>query len=258
MILQDLHMHSAFSDGRNTAGEMVLSAIEKGLTVVGLSDHSWSPQDPDTMPFERYPSYRAEVARLKEQYRGQITVLCGIEQDLDTENPPEGFDYVIGSVHFLRRDGEDVYVDWSPEKTADAVSRLYGGDALSYCEHYYSQVAKWASVPCDIVGHFDLVTKFNERLPLIDTAHPRYIAAWRKAADALLAAGRIFEINTGAISRGWRTSPYPSPEILAYLKARGARFVLSSDSHSAANIAFQFDQFASLAADRLVQFPLVK
>lgn len=42
MILQDLHMHSAFSDGRNTAEEMVLSAIEKGLTVVGLSDHSRS------------------------------------------------------------------------------------------------------------------------------------------------------------------------------------------------------------------------
>ena len=36
----DLHMHTIWSDGTNTAEEMVQEAIRKGLETVGISDHS--------------------------------------------------------------------------------------------------------------------------------------------------------------------------------------------------------------------------
>ena len=36
----DLHMHTVFSDGKNTAEEMVQEAISRGLETVGISDHS--------------------------------------------------------------------------------------------------------------------------------------------------------------------------------------------------------------------------
>ena len=96
---------------------------------------------------------------------------------------------------------------------------------------------------CDIIGHFDLVTKFNEQHHFFDTAHPRYVNAWRAAADELLKAGIPFEINTGAISRGYRTEPYPAPEIRQYIKDQGGTLILSSDAHNAQNIAFQFDRW---------------
>ena len=52
------------------------------------------------------------------------------------------------------------------------------------------------------------------------------------------------EVNTGAISRGWLDDAYPSAAFRELLRARGTRFVLSSDSHSADTIDCAFDRFA--------------
>ena len=96
---------------------------------------------------------------------------------------------------------------------------------------------------CDIIGHFDLVTKFIEQEPAFDVHHPRYIRAWQQAADTLLKTGKPFEINTGAMSRGYRTEPYPSREIRDYLRARGGKLILSSDSHRKETIAYRFEDY---------------
>ena len=52
-----------------------------------------------------------------------------------------------------------------------------------------------------------------------------------------------FELNTGAISRGYRTSPYPADDISEYIKNGGGRLVLSSDAHRAEDIAFAFERY---------------
>jgi histidinol-phosphatase (PHP family) len=101
----------------------------------------------------------------------------------------------------------------------------------------------------DIIGHFDLVTKFIEVGAPIDTAHPRYIRAWKSAADALIRTGKPFEINTGAISRGYRNAPYPASDILHYIAKNGGRAILSSDTHAKENFAFRFDEAAALARE---------
>ena len=109
-------------------------------------------------------------------------------------------------------------------------------------EAYYAAEARVVEVTkCDIIGHFDLVTKFIEQDPAFDLRHPRYVKAWQAAADRLLETGKPFEVNTGAMSRGYRTSPYPSEEIRQYLLSRGGRLLLSSDAHAKENIAFGFD-----------------
>ena len=84
---------------------------------------------------------------------------------------------------------------------------------------------------CQIVGHFDLVTKFIEQGELFDTSHPRYRAAVLRALDCLCRHDVVFEINTGAIARGLRTSPYPEPWIREEIRARGKRFIRNSDCH---------------------------
>ena len=95
-----------------------------------------------------------------------------------------------------------------------------------------------------IIGHFDLITKYNEGGCLFDETHPRYLAAAKKSIDRLLAAGKPFELNTGAIARGYRTTPYPASQLLAYIREKGGALMLASDAHSPENIAFAFDRFS--------------
>ena len=246
--MRDLHMHTVFSDGKDTAEEMVLSAIGMGLDTVGISEHSPTDYDDCGMKPETEPLYRAEMARLKDKYGDRITVLCGLERDYWSEITGE-YDYVIGSVHALKMpDGHHVTVDWTPDRLENWVCQYFGGDWYALAEAYYELEADVVrKTRCDIIGHFDLITKFNEKGHYFDENHPRYVAAWQKAADALLKTGKPFEINTGAMSRGWRTSPYPSEPIREYLKACGATQILSSDSHCRENIAYQFKNWTDLA-----------
>ena len=236
----DLHMHTVFSDGRDTPEEMVREAIRKGLETVGISDHSTG--DPCGMTHEDRAAYKAEIARLKEKYAGQIRVLCGLERDFLTDDFTE-YDYTIGSVHWLPMpDGHRVSIDWTAEKLREGAEKYFGGDMVALAEAYYAAEARVVEVTkCDIIGHFDLVTKFIEQDPAFDLHHPEYVKAWQAAADRLLETGKPFEVNTGAMSRGYRTSPYPSEEIRQYLLARGGRLLLSSDAHAKENIAFGFD-----------------
>ena len=239
----DLHMHTTWSDGKNTPEEMVQEAIRRGLDTVGISDHSSG--DPCGMALADSADYRAEIRRLKEKYAGRIRVLCGLERDFLTDDFGE-YDYTIGSVHWLEMpDGHRVSVDWTAEKLREGIDRYFGGDPYALAEAYYGLAARVAEVTkCDIIGHFDLVTKFNETDPLIDLHHPRYTAAWQQAADVLLQTGKPFEINTGAMSRGYRTSPYPDREICRYILDRGGRLIFSSDAHSAEHIGYCFGELA--------------
>ena len=246
MIRRDLHLHTVFSDGANTPEETVVAAIEKGMTCIGFSDHSYTSFDPSyCMRAEDYPRYREEIARLQEVYGSRIRILCGIEQDFYSDLPAEGFDYVIGAVHYLRAGGRFVPVDESPEILLTAAGRFFDGDIYALAAAYYDTVAAvWEKTRCNIVAHFDLIAKFNEGGVLFNEEDPRYRKAWRRAADAL--KGRTFEINTGAVARGWRTVPYPAAEIYRYLKAGGASFLLSGDSHRAEDLCFDFDKYEHL------------
>lgn len=120
----------------------------------------------------------------------------------------------------------------------------YGGDWYAFAEDYFAAVAQvYERTRCQVVGHFDLVTKFNEGDALFSTDHPRYRRAVLRALDALAAAPVVFEINTGAISRGYRTEPYPAGWIVEELRRRGVKRILSSDCHAKENLLFGFSQY---------------
>ena len=240
----DLHMHTVFSDGIHTPEEMIEEALRKGLTRVGISDHSHADWDECAMPTERIDAYRQEMARLRDLYAGKIEVLCGLERDYYSDDF-RTYDYVIGSVHAVRmEDGYHFCVDWAPERMEADVRKYFGGDWYALTERFFQAEADTVrQTKCDIIGHFDLVSKYNEQRNWFDPAHPRYRAAWQHAADLLIAEGKPFEVNTGAISRGYRTDAYPSREIREYLRNRGAKLILSSDAHRKEDIAFLFDKF---------------
>lgn len=253
MILEDFHIHTTFCDGKSTPEEMVQSAIALGLKRLGFSGHAPAVDDASeyTIRAADIPAYRAEITRLKEKYKKQITILCGIEQDLFSVPITEPYDYVIGSSHTVEgRNGKIYDVDDTPDVLKTAVEEGFDGDVYAYCENYFERVSRIGeALHPDIIGHFDLLTKFNEKYPLIDETHPRYVAAWQKALDALLPYGIPFEINSGAMSRNWRTTPYPAKPILQYIFQKGGRVVLNSDSHSAQTIAHCFELSEAIAKE---------
>ena len=246
MILEDFHVHTTFSDGENTPEEMVRAAIELGVKRLGFSDHAHTPGGESyCMSLENIPVYRKTVRDLKEKYRGKIEIFCGIEQDLFSDVPTDGYDYVIGSVHALPHGDRYYDVDDTEAILTDMVARFYGGDYIAMAEDYFSLAAQIGELRPNIIGHLDLVTKFNEGDRLFDTHDPRYLVAAYRAVDALLPLGVPFEINTGAISRKRRTSPYPSEDILRYILSHGGKVVFSSDAHSAKTLCCQFEKWKS-------------
>ena len=250
MKFSDFHMHTVFADGKNTAEEMVLSAINMGLSEVGISEHAGLPfyTIVDMLP-DTTLAYRAEMARVKDKYKDRINVLSGIEMGYDSIDDPNAYDYVIGSVHYLVVKGEAHCVDRSAEDTLRCLNEAFGGDFDSYAEAYYEKLSGVVEkVNANIIGHFDLVSKFEKAGVAPDPTTSRYISAW-KCALRDLAGKASLEINTGGISRGYKTVPYPMPEMLKEWKRLGGTVVLSSDSHAVDTINYKFDEAYALARE---------
>jgi histidinol-phosphatase (PHP family) len=79
-------------------------------------------------------------------------------------------------------------------------------------------------------------------MPLIDINHPRYVKAVDEAVEELLKTPAIFEVNTGAISRGYRTTPYPDDRTMAKIAQGGKKFVITSDTHNKETVTFKFEE----------------
>ncbi len=230
--LQNLHQHTTFCDGKDTPEEVVLAAIETGFGGIGFSGHCYMPYTQYSMSLESTVAYRQEIARLKEKYGHLIDVFCGLEFDICCPERPEGYDYVIGSVHGLRFDGVDYEFDGKADHFIKMITEHFGGDGMAFAKEYYRQLAWLPDFgDCDIIGHFDLVTKHRDTHDFFDSESKEYRYAAIEAAEAL--AGRIplFEVNTGAVARGYRNTPYPDPFIIKEMKRLGYGVVISSDCH---------------------------
>lgn len=242
MQLADFHTHSTHCDGKNTLREMLDAACEKGLYAFGFSGHSPMVEDCDWCIAEDYIcQYYDEATRLKSEYEGKIKVLVGLELDVFSPMPNQKFDYLISSVHYIKKNGEMLPIDLSREKMVADVNRHYDGDFFAYTNDYFELVGSCADrVDGVVVGHLDLVTKFNEGGCLFDENDERYLAQGFSAIDKLCEKNVVFEVNTGAMSRGYRTSPYPSLPFLERINKNGGKVILSGDCHNKDAICHAF------------------
>ena len=246
------HTHTIFSDGSNTPEEIVKQAIALKMDCIGFSDHAYTAFDESyCISKDKVQVYIDCISALKAKYKGQIEILCGVEQEYYSEYPTEAFDYVIGSVHYLKIGALYVPVDEDAALLQKTVQEHFGGDAPAMAECYFETVSDVVQkTHCDIIGHFDLVSLFNQNNFLFDESDSRYIAAWKKAADALLATQKPFEINTRAYYRGKRDVPYPAPAIADYIASKGGSFVLSSDAHCTDELLNRFEEMEALARQK--------
>ncbi len=234
MILQNLHTHSVYADGKDTVAEMVRAAFDAGFASLGFSEHGITDFDPKySMSRESARRYAAEVAEMKKEYLGKMEIFCGVEQDYYSIEPNFECDYRIGSVHYIKKDGEYVIVDGgSAEQLILRIEKYWNGDRMAMCEEYYEMVSRLPEVTkCDIIGHIDVITKLNEKYGVFDENDSRYKNAAYAAVDTLCKKGMIFEINTGAMARGVRKTPYPASDILSRIKEKGGRILFNSDCH---------------------------
>ncbi len=248
MALPSYHNHTVFCDGKNTAEEMVLAALQAGMSEIGFSAHARMPANPDwCMTEEGEREYFETVTALKIKYADKIKIYLGIEQDYYAEPVSYPYDYIIGSVHALDvGGGKLIDIDLDPVDVRKSVEKYFGNDPYSYVECFYDTVSKvYEKTKCDIIGHLDLVTKFLDRDPLFSEEHPRYIAARERAITALLKTPAVFEVNTGGIYRGYRQVPYPNIETVSSLYSKGAKFVINADSHNIDSVDFMLSDIAN-------------
>ena len=242
---QNLHTHTVFCDGKDTPEELICEAISRGFNSLGFSIHSFLKRK--TIDQEKIEAYKAEILRLKEKYRGSFDVFLGIEYELWTELSPSDFDYTIAAVHYLlTKDGYRNF-DTKLEGTLNFVNNYFDGNSMAFAKTYYetlSKIPEYGSF--DIVAHFDIITKYNEQHPFIDTDSKEYMSYAFGAIDALAGKIPFFEVNTGAISRGYRTIPYPELNLLKEFKKRGFGAVITSDCHDKNYLDCHFDEAREL------------
>jgi len=194
--------------------------------------------------------YISEVSTLAEKYKDEIEVFLGLEQDFLSDKPPEGLEYIIGSVHNIIMGEDFTTVDAGAKHQKIMVDTFFGGDYYSMAEEYYSIMSGLiGKTNADIVGHFDLVSKYNFGGRLFDETNPRYINAALGAMDSILADCKIFEVNTGAMFRLGKAEPYPSVFLLKELHKRGGEVILTSDSHDAESLFHKFGEMRELLKD---------
>lgn len=247
-----IHTHATLCDGKDTMEAMAAAAYAAGVQYYGVSCHSHTPiqQDEGFVLPQDMTVYCAMAARLREQYAGKMEILLGLEWDSCSDISTAGFDYWIGSVHYLHLENGAYYaIDLDEETFAACRDGAFGGDALAMVRAYFEQVVQMAAKHPTILGHIDLITKFNTENRFFDEDSKEYQMVALKALRAVDPTTTVLEINTGGMARGYRTVPYPALFLLKEWCDMGGHIILTSDAHTADGILYGYDQSVVLAKE---------
>ena len=247
-MLANFHTHSTFCDGINTPEEIIKAAIEKGFSAIGFSGHGYTEFDLRYC-MKNTDEYIKEINRLKDKYKKDIQIYLGVVEDAFSPLDRSKFDYIIGSSHYFCVNNQYYPIDSNYDCFKECFE-VFNHDITRLSETYYSSFCDYINLrKPDIIGHFDLITKFDELDSSLFLHNEDYNKIAEKYVVEAAKSGSIFEVNTGAIARGLRTTPYPSVNLLYTLKKLGAGVILSSDSHNKDTLDFAFDEIKKLLRD---------
>lgn len=243
----DYHVHTEYSDDSlYPMEEVVKDAIRLGLDEICFTDHvdygikpDWGgPEpivwrrggsgEPDKIPLANvdYPRYEAEIRKLQEKYRGQITLRMGLEFGMQVHTIPlyeklfarYPFDFILLSVHQVE-DKEFWNQDFQRGRTREEFNRRYYEELLALVRRYrhYS-----------VLAHPDLIARY-------DSAGPWPFEKLRPILTEILktviADGKGIEVNTSCHRYGLKDLT-PSRDILRlYRELGGTVLTIGSDSH---------------------------
>ncbi|MBF0387879.1 MAG: histidinol-phosphatase HisJ [Candidatus Omnitrophica bacterium] len=216
--------------------EYVQHAIAVGLKEIGFSDHAplLAYQDPGiAMDIAQLPLYHQMIETMRAKYADQITVRVGVEADF-LPGFEDGtrqmlaaypYDYVIGSVHFIAKWGFDDPIQLTEWDQKD-VNEVY--------REYFKLVRQSALTGLfDILGHIDLVKKFNFH-PTEDMTDEI-----QANAEAFRTARVVIEINSSGLHKP-AGEIYPALDHLKVYRAHGVPITFGSDAHKPVQVGRDF------------------
>ncbi len=245
-IFGDYHMHTPLcGHAVGLPSEYAAHAVKMGLKEIGFSDHAplLSHSDPKiTMNMEQLPYYYEIIEDVRERFSNKLSIKIGIEADFlpGFEEKTKAmlasypYDFVIGSVHFIRRWGFDDPAE-REKWTSQNVNQVY--------RDYYELIRQSAkSKLFDVIAHCDLVKKFGDR-PTEDM-----IEEVRKTAKAFKETGITIEINASGLRKPVKEM-YPSLENLAIYCKAGVPLTFGSDAHDPSDVGRDFDRAVLLTKE---------
>jgi len=235
ITLPDYHIHTTFCN--HAYGEMedyIERAIEIGLEEIGFAEHMPVMPEPHLcISYDDLPYYIERVKELSDRYKDKISIKLGAEMDMDLNRADEieniienfGFDYIIGSIHYL--DGWPFDQKQYKEKfEKEDIDKIY--------EHFFETIIKTArSGLYDIAGHLDNIKRFGYRPSGDLTQLYEQVASVMKKMDVAV------EINTSGYDSP-AEEVYPSPSFLTLLNQYGVPVTFSSDSHRPEHVGRHF------------------
>lgn len=243
-MLSNLHTHTNFCDGKNKAEEIVQKALFKGFSSIGFSGHGYTEHDLSYC-MKDTAGYIKTIKNLKEKYKNDIQIYLGLEEDITEPCDRKNFDYIIGSSHYISYNGKYIPVDLSEDDFKELL-KLFDGDFLSLSKSYYETFCDYIlKRKPDIVGHFDLITKYDENI----FSDKSYLELSEKYLKTALLSDSFFEVNTGAMARGYRKTPYPYENLLYVIKKNDGKIILNSDCHDLENLDFRFSEVKAMLKD---------
>jgi histidinol phosphatase-like PHP family hydrolase len=110
----DLQMHSEWSDGAPTLGELVEACMARGYGYAAITDHSHGLKIAGGMSMAEAVEQRREIARLNTAYQGRFRLFRGIEANIGGDgsldlSPDEAaeFELVLAAPHSQLRKADD-------------------------------------------------------------------------------------------------------------------------------------------------------
>ena len=252
-MLTDYHLHLRPDDLSATAADHFTQANaeryrtvagERGIAELGVSEHVYRFHQ--ALSVWQHPFWREQATDDLDGYcafvREQTDLRLGIEADFvpGAEDRianllgERDFDYVVGSVHFIRDHAIDMddYSVWGTGRSAEEI-----------WTRYFQTLAEAAkSGLFDILAHPDLVKVWGSERPRPEGDLRRY---YEPAVEAVAESGIAVEVSTAGL-RKRAGELYPAPAFLEMCVEAGAAFALSSDAHRPAEVGADYEQAIEL------------
>ena len=244
-MLPDYHIHTTLcGHAEGEVSDYWSAARRNGLSEICFTEHAPNPDEYDPehrMRLEQFPLYKDAVAGIQGEKAPRV--LFGIEADhyegcerfLGLWLPGQGFDFVLGSVHFIDGWGFD-----NPEERHiwDSV------DVAATWRKYFEAIMRLVGTRLfDAVGHMDLPKKFGHRPPDKDLKE-----MVQPVLDRMAEAGMGMELNTSGLRKPVGEI-YPSPLIVSLARERDIPICFGSDAHSPADVGTDFALALKLARE---------
>lgn len=214
----DYHLHTTYSDGRGTLGEMAEAGAGRGLEELGFAEHGPRNIGTGIKSEHLLLQLREEIKQVQKQLRAeypQLTLYTAVEANVISRDGKldvsrkvmRELDYIIVGLHPYIRPDKVSEIPWL---VGNSVVKVYPG--LGRCRRIINDNTK---------ALVEAIYRYEP--PVISHPGLKMTIDLAETAQACLAKGTCWEINTG--------HKFPDYQTVRELAAWGVDFLVNSDAH---------------------------